>query len=342
MWLMKICPQCNLAYPREVDECPSDHTALVEAEEWPVGAVIGGKYEIVAKISQDIACTVYKAVQAKRKQFRLLKVVNPHLASNQGFVKLFKRIAEQLMKLRHANVAQVEDLEKTPSGLPFIVMEYVDGRSLQEIIQAEAPFAPFRATAIAKQIAAGLEAGHDRGMLHRELKPESIIVFSSRGKEKIKLLGFGNSQLKEFLVGDQFRTSPDTVIGAVQYISPEQALGRASKDVDGRADVYSLGVIIYEMLTHELPFRAAHASDFMIAHIQGSPIPIRVAHADLGIPDILNAMVMHCLLKDPKERPPTAGDFIREVEYVEKEIKKARGDNHSASRNRESSGWKFW
>ena len=103
---MRICPQCNLAYPREIDVCPSDRTPLVEAEEWPEGAVIGGKYEIVAKISQDVACTVYKALQLKRKQFRVLKVMNKHLASNPGFVKLFKRSADQLMKLRHANVAR--------------------------------------------------------------------------------------------------------------------------------------------------------------------------------------------------------------------------------------------
>jgi serine/threonine-protein kinase len=336
---MKICPQCNLAYPPDIDECPSDHTPLLESEELPEGAVIGGKYEIVAKISQDIACTAYKALQVKRKQVRVLKVVNNHLASNPDFVKLFKRGADQLMKVRHANVAQVEGLEKTSFGLPFMVMEYAEGRSLREVIQKEGPLAPLRACAITKQIAAGLEAGHAEGMIHRDLKPESIFVLSGRGSEKIKLSGFGDSQLKEFLVGNQFRTSPDTVIGTVQYLAPEQALG---SKVDGRADLYSLGVILYEMLTHELPFRAAHASGFMIAHIQETPIPIRVAHADLAIPDILNAMVMHCLLKDPKERPPNPRDFIREVEYVEREIKKGRGNLRSASGPRESSGWKFW
>jgi len=336
---MRICPQCNLAYPPEIDECPSDQTPLLEAEELAEGAVIGGKFEIVARISQDIASTVYKALQVKRKQFRVLKVVNSHLASRPDFVNLFKRIAGQLMKARHDNVVQVESLETTSSGLPFMVMEYAEGRGLREIIQTEAPLAPLRACAITKQIAAGLKAGDDEGMIHRNLKPESIFVLSGRGSEKIKLLGFGDSQLKEFLVGNRFRTSPDTVIGAVQYLAPEQALG---SKVDGRADLYSLGVILYEMLTHELPFRAAQASGFMIAHIQESPVPIRVAHADLAIPDILNAMVMHCLLKDPKERPPNPRDFISEVEYVEKEIKKGQGNLRSATGNRASSGWKFW
>ena len=336
---MRICPQCNLAYPPEIDECPSDQTPLLEAEELPAGAVVGGKYEIVAKISQDIACTVYKALQVKRKQFRVLKVMNSHLASDPDFVKLFKRIAGQLMKVRRNNVVQVEGIETTSSGLPFMVMECAEGRGLREIIQTEAPLQPLRACAITKQIAAGLEAGGAWGMIHRDLKPESIFVLSGRGNEKIKLSGFGDSRLKEFLVGNQFRTSPETVIGAVQYLAPEQALGSKA---DGRADLYSLGVILYEMLTHELPFRAAQASGFMIAHIQESPIPIRVAHAELAIPDILNAMVMHCLLKDPKERPPNPRDFIREIEYVEREIKKGRGNLRPASNHRESSGWKFW
>ena len=336
---MRICPHCNLAYPPEIDECPSDQTPLLEAEELPQGAVIGGKYEIVGAISQDIACTVYKALQVKRKQPRVLKVMNNHLASNPDFVKLFERSAGQLMKVRHVNVVQVEGFEKTSSALPFMVMEDADGRSLREIIQTEGPLEPFRACAITKQIAAGLEAGAAEGMIHRDLKPESIFVLSGRGSEKIKLSGFGDSRLKEFLVGNQFRTSPDTVIGTVQYLAPEQALG---SKVDGRADLYSLGVILYEMLTHELPFRATQASGFMIAHIQESPIPIRVAHADLGIPDILNAMVMHCLQKDPEERPPNPRDFIREVEYVEKEIKKGRGDLQPSSARRASSRWKFW
>jgi serine/threonine protein kinase len=336
---MKICPRCNLAYPPEIDECPSEHTPLLEAEEWPEGAVIGGKYEIVAKIGQDIACTVYKALQLKGKQFRVLKAVNNHLASNPEFVKLFKRGAGQLMKFQHANVARVEGMAKTPSGIPFMVMEYVEGRSLHEIIRTEAPLVPLRACAITKQIAAGLEAGHAEGMIHRDLKPESIFVLRGRSTEEIKLHGFGNSPLKEFLVGNQFRTSPDTVIGTAQYLAPEQALG---SKVDGRADIYSLGVILYEMLTHTLPFRAAHASGFMIAHIQETPIPIRVAHAHLAIPDILSAMVMHCLQKDPEGRPPNPSEFIREVEYVEKEIKKGRGDLHPASGHRESSSWKFW
>ena len=303
--------------------------------------MIDGKYEILGKISQDIACTVYKALLPKRRQFRVLKVMNRHLASSPGVVKHFKRVADQLMKLRHAHVAQVESIDKTPSGLPFIVMEYPDGQSLQELIQKEAPFAPFRATAIIKQIAAGLEAGHDRGMIHRELKPESIVVLSGRGKDKIKLLGFGDSQLKEFLVGDKFRTSPDTVIGAFQYLSPEQALGRASKDVDGRTDLYSLGVLLYQMLTHELPFKAVHASDFMIAHIQGTPIPIRVAHADLGYPGH-SQCVGHAL---PSKRPE--GTAARCARFHSRSRVCGKGNQkrtrqHLTGSGEPSSGVRFW
>src|SRR5208283_1286345 len=104
------------------------------------------------------------------------------------------------------------------------------------------------------------------------------------------------------------------------YLSPEQALGQLGSELDGRADIYTLGVVMYQMLTGELPFKATHASDWMMAHIQGAPTPIRVAHANLGIPDVLTDLVMQCLKKNRELRPASARQFIREIEHVETEI----------------------
>ena len=115
--------------------------------------------------------------------------------------------------------------------------------------------------------------------------------------------------------------------------------------MDGRADLYSLGVVLYQMLTGELPFQAAHASDWMIAHIEVNPIPIRVAHADWAYPDILTNMVMHCMQKDPKQRPPNAREFIREIEIVAKEVKrieKARIKAAQPAGKLVLQSWKFW
>jgi serine/threonine-protein kinase len=343
---MKICPQCHATHSEDLALCPSDGTALVDSEAWPEGTVVNSKYRILAKIGEDVVCTAYKAVHLNSEQLRTLKVMSWNLACDPGFVTLFEQDALQRKKLQHANVARVEDIGEAEDGRPFIVMEYVAGQSLEKYIQQDAPFAPLRACAIAKQVAAGLEAAHALGMVHRDVKPEKIYLLDGPGSEKIKLLGLGVSKLQEALLGDRFRTSPEAVIGTFEYLSPEQALGQLGNQLDGRADLYSLGVVMYQMLTREFPFHAVTAADWMTAHIQGAPIPIRVAHADLGIPDVLTDLVMRCLKKNRESRPASAREFIREVEYVEKEIDRTAKAKQSPPKTpghrKPSQGWKFW
>ena len=198
-------------------------------------------------------------------------------------------------------------------------MEYVAGQSLKRYIELDAPFAPLRACAIAKQVAAALVAAHALGMIHRDVKPESIYLLDGPG-EKLKLLGLGISKLREALLGDRFRTSPEAVIGTFQYLSPEQALGQLGEELDGRADIYSLGVVMYQMLTGTLPFQATTAADWMMAHIRGVPRRSASSTQDLGIPDALTNLVMRCLQKNPEQRPANAWQFIRDVELAEREI----------------------
>ena len=186
---------------------------------------------------------------------RTLKVMNRDLAADPEFVKLFKQDALQRKKLRHTNVARVEGIDESDDGLPFIVMEYVEGRSLQEIIQQDGPLAPLRACAIAKQVAAGLEAAHAWAWSIATSSRKVFSCWAAAGGENVKLLGFGISKLKEALLGDRFRTSPEAVIGTFQYLSPEQALGKLSDEMDGRADLYSLGVIMYQMPPANCLFR---------------------------------------------------------------------------------------
>ena len=342
---MKTCSQCHATYPDDIAECPADAMPLVELDAWPDGTVIDGKYRILARLGQDVVCAVYKAFHLKSDQFCTLKVMSRHLVSIPGFVKMFQQDAQQRKKLRHPNVARVEEIEESEDGRPFIVMEYVDGLSLREAINRYAPLPPLRACAIARQVAAGLGAAHALGMVHRDIKPESILLIQGPGSEKVKLLGLGIPKLREALLGDRFRTSPEAVIGTFQYLSPEQALGQLGDELDGRSDLYSLGVIMYQMLTAELPFHATTAADWMTSHIQGNPIPIRVAHADLAIPDILTNVVMECLQKNRVARPASARDFIRELAAVEKEIDRiemARLDARQGPGDHPSPGWKFW
>jgi serine/threonine-protein kinase len=342
---MKTCPQCHAPHPDDLAVCPTDGSALVEAAAWPEGTAVEGKYRILARIGQDVICTVYKALELKSERLYSLHVMSSALSGDPGFVKLFEQDALQRKKLQHVNMSRVEGIGESEDGCPFIVMEYVAGQSLKKYIELEAPFAPLRACALAKQVAAALEAAHALGMIHRDVKPESIYLLDGPGPEKIKLLGLGISKLREALLGDRFRTSPEAVIGTFQYLSPEQALGQFGDQLDGRADLYSLGVVMYQMLTRELPFQATTAADWMMAHILGSPTPIRVAHAKLAIPDVLTNLVMRCLKKNRESRPASARQFIREIELVEKEIDPTEGPGPAAPEtpeSRKSPGWKFW
>jgi serine/threonine-protein kinase len=342
---MKTCTQCHATYPDETAKCASDGAPLVELDVWPDGTVVGGKYRILSRLGQDVVCAVYKAFHLKSHQFRTLKVMSQHLAGNEGFVKIFEQDAQQRKKLRHPNVARVEEVDEDEIGRPFIVMEYVEGLSLREVIQRYSPLPPPRVCAIARQVASGLEAVHAMGTVHRDVKPDSIFLVQGPGSEKVKLLGLGTPKLKEALLGDRFRTSPEAVIGTLQYLSPEQALGQLGAELDGRSDLYSLGVIMYQMLTDKLPFQAITAADWMMAHIQGIPTPIRVAHADLAIPDVLTNLVMACLQKNREARPASARDLVREIQHVEKEIDRMERARLAAPGPRgrhKSHGWKFW
>lgn len=343
---MRTCPQCHATYPDADAACPTDGAALEESAIWPEGTLVAGKYRVVAKIGRDVVCTVYKAIDLKSGQFRSLKVMSQELADDPAFVELFEQDAQRRRKLRHANVSRVEAIDESADGLPFIVMEYVAGQSLKKYLELEAPFAPLRACGIAKQVAAGLEAAHALGMVHRDIKPDSIYLLDSSGGTVVKLLGLGVASLQEALLGDRFRYAPEAVIGTFEYLSPEQALGKLGSELDGRADLYSLGVVMYQMLTGHLPFRATTPADWMTSHIQLMPIAIRVAYPDLGIPDVLTDLVMQCLQKNVRLRPASARQLILEIEQAEKAIGQLSKEKEAAPRRRPTrhkpSGWKFW
>jgi hypothetical protein len=244
------------------------------------------------------------------------------LAADPDFVKRFEREAVLMSRLQHPNVVRVDDIDESEDGRPFIVMEFVEGQSLRQVIQQEGPLAPLRVCSIAKQAAAGLEAAHLLGMVHRDVKPENIVLVDTAEGEKAKVLDFGIAKLKEARLGDGLRTATGVIIGTPQYLSPEQAMGKRSEELDGRSDLYSLGLVMYQMLTRELPFQADSAAGWMLARVQEPPRPIRSARPDLAIPDALANLVMRCLEKDRELRPANARELIREIARAEEEIRR--------------------
>jgi serine/threonine protein kinase len=236
---MKSCSACHATYPDSYMLCPQDGTALKKADPWAEGVVIRGKYRILSKVGQGGMGAVYKALHLPFQELRALKVMSPDLLNDQAFVKRFEHEAILARKLQHPNAVRVEDIDKTEGGQPFIVMEYIEGRSLKSSIETESPMPASRIRPIVKQVASALDAAHRLGIVHRDVKPENIILVQEPDGELAKVLDFGVAKMNERL-GETTGwnlTQTGTVLGTPSYMSPEQALGRRGDELDGRSDI---------------------------------------------------------------------------------------------------------
>lgn len=317
---MKTCPTCNATYPSRFSVCPQDGAKLAETSGWDDGAIIRGKYRILSKLGQGGMGAVYKASHMVFDELRALKVINPELTTDETFVKRFKQEAVIARKLDHPNAVRVDDLDESEDGLPFIVMEYIEGRSLKDLIEKEGPVEPHRAVRIASQVAAALDAAHRLGMVHRDIKPANIVLIQSPAGEQAKVLDFGIAKIKEARSADSSGmtlTGTGIVVGTPQYMSPEQALGKRGSELDGRSDLYSLGVVLYQMLTGQLPFKADTTMQILLAHINTPPRPILDVRPDSDIPPSLAAVVMKCLAKDSHDRPASGAALIEALRAAE-------------------------
>jgi serine/threonine protein kinase len=316
---VKYCDNCHSAYPDDFTICPRDQGSLRYASELVPGVVIRGKYEILEKIGTGGMATVYRARHLAFGEIVAIKLVGPKLAHDADFLKRFRTEAVVTRKLQHPNAVRVEDLDTTEDGRPFIVMEFVNGRSLREVIRTEGALPLPRAVAIARQACAALAAAHAIGITHRDIKPDNILLTPSPGGDIVKVLDFGIAKVKEgsFDTGEGYTpTQTGMVMGTPQYISPEQAMGKRGAEVDGRSDLYSLGVVLYEMVTGRLPFSSDTAMGMILHHLQTAPTPPQIARADLSIPGPLSDLLMKALQKDRDRRFGSADEMLAALDSV--------------------------
>jgi serine/threonine-protein kinase len=264
---------------------------------------------------------VYKALHLAFDELRALKVIAPEILHDQTFERRFRYEAVITRKLQHPNAVRVDDIDEAEDGRPFIVMEFIQGKSLKMLIAEEGPLPVPRVCSIIKQVASALDAAHRLGMVHRDIKPDNIALIESPEGELVKVLDFGIAKMKEARLGEtsgMTLTGVGMVIGTPQYMSPEQAMGKRGDELDGRSDLYSLGVVMYEMLTADLPFEAETTLGMLLAHVQQPPRPIPTLRPELQIPEPIDSLVMRLLEKEPAQRPASAKALIEEVEAAEK------------------------
>jgi serine/threonine-protein kinase len=320
---MKTCPKCQTSYPNTYAVCPADGSPLEEAGVWSDGSVIRGKYQLLAKVGQGGMGSVYKALHLAFDELRAIKVIAPELLSDELFLKRFKHEAVITRRLQHPNAVRVDDIDEAEDGRPFIVMEFIEGKSLKKLIREEGPLPFPRVLSIIKQAASALDAANKLGMVHRDIKPDNIALVDTPEGEMVKVLDFGIAKVKEARMGESAGmtlTGVGVVIGTPQYMSPEQAMGKRGDDLDGRADLYSLGIVMYQMLTADLPFKADTTMEMLLAHMQKPPAPIGELHPELQVPENVSALTMRLLEKNRDLRPASARALIQEIEKIEQDM----------------------
>jgi serine/threonine protein kinase len=316
---MKYCSACHKTYPADYNVCPADQTGLQTAHEFQPGMIIRNKYEILDRLGVGGMGIVYKARHLTFNEVCAIKIVNDVIAGNANFLQRFQKEAVVTRKLRHPNAVRVDDFDYTDDGRPFIVMELVEGKNIGEILQEEGPFRIPRAVRITTQVARALGVAHKLGVVHRDIKPGNILLTTDeQGQETAKVLDFGIAKLRD-AVGDatQGMTMTGMLVGTPLYMSPEQFMGKnAGGEIDGRTDLYSLGVVLYQMVTSQLPFEGDTLYSLMMQHMEGTVRPPHELVPQLHIPESLSLVILKAIDKSREQRFQTAEEFIAALHQV--------------------------
>ena len=313
------CSRCQLEHgpDRACNGVPTPATQLFAGTDTPaptngdglVGTQIGA-FTLVRKLGEGGMGSVFLGEHAVIGSKVAVKMLHPHLATSREVVNRFFAEARAVNLIGHENIVSIFDLNAVPPDKYYLVMEYLEGQPLSNLC-AE-PMEPALAVKILSQACDALEAAHAAGVVHRDLKPENIFVLKrGRNPHFVKVLDFGIAKL--FHSNPSERTSLGAVIGTPEFMSPEQAVGEA---IDGRSDVYALGVIAYRLLTGELPFTGRGLAAILLAHASKPPRPLEQLRPEL--PKALCAAVLRALAKDPAERFQKAGDFAEALEAAVK------------------------
>lgn len=275
-----------------------------------VGTVLAGRYRILSKLGEGAMGAVYLGEHLRIGRRDAIKVLRESLEGDAEALARFSRGTRNVSLIQHPNVCTVYDFGDTDDGRRYLAMEYVPGETLQDLLRREGRLPPARVQAIFAQVAGALQAAHEAGIVHRDLKPGNVMVSPGRGgADAVKVVDFdiakGSSDGEP---GDVTRMG--FVIGTPEYMSPEQLLGMP---LDGRSDVYSLGIMLFRMLAGALPFRAADTQELMVQRLTGSPLRLDEVHPGLAVPAALQAALDRALQRRAEDRFDTAAAFADAV-----------------------------
>jgi len=274
-----------------------------------IGHQVAGQFTILKRIGSGGMGSVYKAEQPDMNRHVAIKILHSKYLARTDLVSRFRREARAMSHLSHPNTARVFLYGQLEDGSCYFVMEYLEGRNLAQLVRAEGPMDPERAINVMIPVCGALEEAHQSGIIHRDLKPENIFLTTQGGIDDFpKVLDFGLAKVTERQMrpGSLILTQEGMVFGTPEFMSPEQARGET---LDGRSDIYSLGVILYELLTGKLPFDAKQPMDFINMHINEPPMTLAERAPGREYPRGLEEVLQKSLAKKPDDRFDTAAQF---------------------------------
>src|ERR1051325_1190957 len=313
---MKFCSSCNKTFAEGQTFCPDDGEVLQESPESFVGRVIDGKYRVEGFIAQGGMGAVYRARHILLGDEVVIKTLRSEMRNNAEWLKRFQREGKAARAFRHPNAVTVYDLSAGTDGLIYMVMEYVEGHTLDRELKRRGRFTPTEALAVLEPVADVLDAAHARGVVHRDLKPENIMLgHDDRNAAVVKVLDLGIAKMigagDVHAGGATSLTVAGQLLGTPYYMSPEQ-WGEMPRDgnpeVDGRTDIYSLGMIFFELVAGQKPLGGRTLAELRQKHVS-VPMP-RLETVAEGVPEEFGGWVARAMSKDRADRPQTAGELI--------------------------------
>jgi serine/threonine-protein kinase len=304
------CPNCHASYDGAVAFCGTCGTRITEGGMAPaadplIGMVVDARYRIIDLIGRGGMGAVYRVEHVKMGKVMAMKLLHGELSQNQEVARRFRREAEAVSRLSHINTVSVFDFG-THQGMMYLVMEYIEGRDLAEVLRVQGPLPAIRVAPILVQVCSALIEAHSKGVIHRDLKPENIIISQQHDqRDFVKVLDFGLAKLREHRERTKI-TQDGSLVGTPYYMAPEHIRGET---VDARSDVYSLGSVMYKLLSGETPFSASTPMGIITKHLTEPVEPPALRFPDLEIPKACNGIVLKAMAKKPEERYASAYDL---------------------------------
>lgn len=316
------CLRCRGEFDEQLAECPHCGEKVTEFQRTYNGRLLDGKYEILFRLGLGGMGEIFKVRHVHLGEERVVKIMRPNIATDDDSLKRFLHEARLATMVKHRNLAMLYDFATLEDGSYYMVWEFIDGSNVQKWITQNGPMPPRIVVEISVQALAGLQALHQMGVIHRDISPENIMITQDFHEKLLsKVIDFGIAKQLSEGEGGQGLTQTGMFLGKLKYASPEQAgFLKEGEQLDARSDIYSYGILMYEMLAGRAPFVSTNPQSYILKHATEKPLPISELNPNVKVPAKLEAIIFKTLEKDRTKRHPSAAELIAELEAIREEI----------------------